>query len=212
MRAHYETTGPEIWRQTGGKLDALVLACGTAGTAGGCTTYLKEQNPDILCYLMDPQGVGIKYTLEEDNTISVSVRTEEDQKNSKGSTASSVLEGIGSGRVFYGCSKMKIDGAFAADDQIAIEMVHYLLKNEGLFVGGSSGINVLGALWMAKHLGPGHTIITIICDSGNNYRKNSIFCQEWLESKGIKLERTTVQEFLDAYDPETKLVIEKPRK
>lgn len=154
----------------------------------------------------------------------MSIKTEEDKKNSKSNSTASVLEGIGSGRLHYSLEQMIIDGAFAGDDQLALEMVQYLLKHEGLFLGssirtlatyyllllgGSAGLNVLGALWAAKHLGTGHTIVTILCDSGHNYKRNSIYSIEWRESKNVHLRRTTLQEILDAYDPETHLVIHK---
>lgn len=153
--------------------------------------------------------------------ITVGLKNDEDKKTSVVTTHPSILEGIGSGRVYYALTQMAIDGAFAGDDQIALEMVQYLLRNEGLFVGfhftlgkpdipgGSCGLNVVGALWAAKHLGPGHTIVTILCDSGHNYKSNSIFSESWQKSKNLNLERTTLQEFLDAYDPTTRLIIHK---
>jgi len=201
-QAHYETTGPEIWSQTGGEIDVFVTAMGTGGTCSGVSRYLKEKTDKVKCYVIDPPGVGIKYSVE-DSGIAVAAKTPEEKVGS----ASSILEGIGSGRVYHALNNIKIDGVFAGDDQIAIEMVHYLLKHEGLFVGGSSGLNVTGALWAAKQLGPGHTIVTILCDTGHNYKRDSIYSADWLATKNIQLTRTTVAEFLEAYTPETKLVI-----
>jgi len=110
-----------------------------------------------------------------------------------------VLEGIGSSCIYYPLSQAKLDGALIVSDTLAIEMAHYLLKYEGLFVGPSAGINVVGALWIAKKLGPGHTIVTVLCDSGNSY-KSKAFDPNWLKEHNISLNITKVSSFLEAFD------------
>eukprot|EP01126_Amoeba_proteus_P030336 TRINITY_DN30013_c0_g1_i3.p1 TRINITY_DN30013_c0_g1~~TRINITY_DN30013_c0_g1_i3.p1 ORF type:complete len:363 (-),score=90.48 TRINITY_DN30013_c0_g1_i3:663-1751(-) len=197
MQAHYETTGPEIWEQTYGTIDALVMGCGTGGTIGGCSKFLREKNPKIKVFLSDSQNSALKFSLnEEKNEIRITAKSPEEKKQT---SKDSVIEGVGSGRVYFALEQLDLDGVLLVPDQIAVEMSHFLMKNEGFFVGGSSGLNVVGALWLAKHLGPGHTIVTVLTDTGHNYRNNSIFSSEWLHSKGITCTRYSLQEFFDAF-------------
>ena len=168
-QAHYLTTGPEIWEQTNGKIDAWVTATGTGGTFGGVSMYLKEKNPNIKSVVADPLGSGL-YSY---------VKTGEINPN-----GSSITEGIGSTRITANMEGVPVDDAIQVDDQEAIRVIYQLLRKDGLFMGGSVGINVGAAVALAKEMGPGHTIVTILCDGGSRYQSR-LFNQEWLASKGL---------------------------
>lgn len=168
-RAHYETTGPEIWAQTDGKVDAWVTSTGTGGTFAGVAMYLKEKNPAIKCVLADPMGSGL-YSYVKTGEI----KTE----------GNSITEGIGNSRITANMEGAPADDAIQIDDTEAIRVVYQLLRKDGLFMGGSTGINIAAAVALAKQMGPGHTIVTILCDSGSRYQSR-IFNYEWLESKGL---------------------------
>ncbi|VWD23375.1 cysteine synthase [Burkholderia lata] len=168
-QAHYETTGPEIWRDTAGTIDAFVCATGTGGTLAGVSRYLKEQNPDVRIVLADPHGSGLHGYVKTGNL---------------GAEGSSITEGIGSTRVTANLEGTPIDDAVRIDDQQCVTMVYRLLREEGLYVGGSSGINVAAAVWLARRMGPGHTIVTLLCDRGDIYRAR-LFNREWLREKGL---------------------------
>ncbi len=168
-QAHYLTTGPEIWEQTNGKIDAWVTATGTGGTFGGVSMYLKEKNSNIKSVVADPLGSGL-YSY---------VKTGEINPN-----GSSITEGIGSTRITANMEGVPVDDAIQVDDQEAIRVIYQLLRKDGLFMGGSVGINVGAAVALAKEMGPGHTIVTILCDGGSRYQSR-LFNQEWLASKGL---------------------------
>jgi cysteine synthase len=168
-QAHYETTGAEIWSQTGGKVDAWVTATGTGGTYAGVAMYLKDQNPNILCVVADPLGSGL-YSY---------VKTGEIKPE-----GSSITEGIGNSRITANMVGTPMDDAIQIDDQECIRVLYQLLKKEGLFMGGSVGINVAAAIALAKQMGPGHTIVTVLCDGGSRYQSR-IYNPEWLASKGL---------------------------
>ncbi|MBW4641347.1 MAG: cysteine synthase A [Gloeocapsa sp. UFS-A4-WI-NPMV-4B04] len=168
-RSHYETTGPEIWQQTDGKVDAWVTSTGTGGTLAGVAMYLKEKKPTIKNILADPMGSAL-YSY---------IKTGETQ-----SEGSSITEGIGNSRVTANMEGAPIDDAIRVGDHECVKVVYRLLKEEGLFVGGSTGINVAAAVALAKQLGPGHTIVTILCDSGGRYQSR-LFNREWLAAKGL---------------------------
>ena len=168
-QAHYETTGPEIWRDTSGTIDAFVCATGTGGTLAGVSRFLKEQNPDVRIVLADPHGSGL-YGYVKTGDL--------------GAEGSSITEGIGSTRVTMNLAGTPIDDAVRIDDQQCVTMVYRLLREEGLYVGGSSGINVAAAAWLARRMGPGHTIVTLLCDRGDIYRTR-LFNREWLREKGL---------------------------
>ncbi|BBD67360.1 pyridoxal-5'-phosphate-dependent enzyme, beta subunit [Nostoc commune NIES-4072] len=171
-RAHYETTGPEIWTQTDGKIDAWTTATGTAGTYAGVALYLKEQNPAIKCVVADPLGSAL-YSYVKTGELNVE--------------GNSITEGIGNGRVTANMEGAPADDAIQIDDQEALRVVYQLLRKDGLLMGGSTGINVGAAVALAKQLGPGHTIVTILCDSGSRYQSR-IFNPEWLASKGLSID------------------------
>ncbi|MEO1740334.1 MAG: cysteine synthase A [Cyanobacteria bacterium J06629_9] len=168
-QAHYEGTGPEMWAQTDGKIDGWVTATGTGGTYAGVAMFLKERNPDIRCVVADPMGSGL-YSY---------VKTGEIKPE-----GNSVTEGIGNGRITGNMEGAPIDDAIQIDDHEALRVVYQLLYQDGLFMGGSVGINVGAAVALAKQLGPGHTIVTILCDGGSRYQ-SKLFNREWLESKGL---------------------------
>ena len=168
-QAHYKTTGPEIWQQTDGKIDAWVAATGTGGTYAGTAMFLKEKNSNIRCVVADPMGSGL-YSYVKTGEIK--------------SEGNSITEGIGNGRVTGNMAGAPTDDAVRIDDPEALRVVYQLLYKEGLFMGGSVGINVGAAVALAKQMGPGHTIVTVLCDSGSRYQ-SKIFNREWLEAKDL---------------------------
>ncbi|MEB3218092.1 MAG: cysteine synthase A [Nostocales cyanobacterium 94392] len=170
-QAHYETTGPEIWAQTDGKIDAWVAATGTGGTFAGASMFFKEKNPAIKCVVADPMGSGL-YSYIKTGEIQIE--------------GSSITEGIGNSRITANMQNVPIDDAVRIDDTEALRVVYQLLNKEGLLMGGSTGINVAAAIAIAKLFGPGHTIVTILCDSGARYQSR-IFNPEWLKSKGLEI-------------------------
>jgi cysteine synthase len=168
---HYSTTGPEIWRDTDGRLDAFVAASGTGGTFGGAATFLKEQGgASLRTVLADPQGSALYRW----------VKTGELKAEGPGS----ITEGIGIGRVTANLKDAPIDDALHVTDAEAVAMVHGLLRDEGLFLGSAAGVNVAGAVRVAQEMGPGHRIVTILCDSGHKYTSR-LYNREWLESRGL---------------------------
>jgi cysteine synthase A len=167
--AHYETTGPEIWQQTDGKIDAWVTSTGTGGTYAGVAMFLKEKNPNVKTVVADPMGSGL-YSY---------VKTGEPKTE-----GSSITEGIGSSRITANMQGAPADDAIRVDDHECVRVVYQLLKKDGLFLGGSTGINVGAAVALAKEMGPGHTIVTILCDGGARYQSR-LFNREWLGSKGL---------------------------
>ncbi|MGR3276712.1 cysteine synthase A [Acaryochloris marina NIES-2412] len=167
--AHYEGTGPEIWQQTDGKIDAWVTSTGTGGTYAGVAMYLKEQNSNLKTILADPMGSGL-YSY---------VKTGEIKPE-----GNSVTEGIGNSRVTANLEGAPIDDAVQVDDREALRVIYQLLRKDGLFLGGSVGINVGAAVALAKEMGPGHTIVTVLCDSGTRYQ-SKLFNPDWLQAKGL---------------------------
>jgi cysteine synthase A len=168
-RAHYETTGPEIWRQTDGRVDAFVSAVGTGGTIAGVGMALKERNPAVRIALADCMGSAIFNHFAHGE-----LRAE----------GESITEGIGQGRITANLEGAAVDDCFQIRDEEALPVIFDLLEHEGLCVGGSSGVNVAGAVRLARELGPGHTIVTMLCDSGERYR-SKIFNPEFLRQKGL---------------------------
>ncbi|CAN0621113.1 cysteine synthase [Burkholderia multivorans] len=171
-QAHYETTGPEIWHDTAGTVDAFVCSTGTGGTLAGVSRYLKERNPEVRIVLADPHGSGL-YGYVKTGEIKVE--------------GNSITEGIGSSRVTANLAGSPIDDAVRIDDRQCVTMVYRLLREEGLYVGGSTGINVAAAVWLAGQMGPGHTIVTLLCDRGDIYRAR-LFNLDWLREKGLEPE------------------------
>jgi cysteine synthase len=167
--AHYRSTGPEIWTQTAGTIDGWVAATGTGGTYAGVALYLKEQNPGVRCVVADPMGSGL-YSYVKTGKISIE--------------GSSITEGIGNSRITANMENVPIDDAIQITDPEALEVVFKLLRRDGLFVGGSVGINVAAAVQLARQLGPGKTIVTILCDGGARYQSR-LFNPEWLATKGL---------------------------
>ena len=168
-KGHYETTGPEIWMQTDGKVDGFVCSSGTGGTIGGVSSFLKEKNKDIKIFLADPDGSSLFDHIENGELKS---------------SGSSITEGIGSSRVTANFAKAKIDGAFKVTDKEALPVLYDLIQNEGLSLGTSCAINVTGAIKLGKKLGPGKTIVTILCDRSDKYN-SKLFNKKFLQEKGL---------------------------
>ena len=170
--AHYESTGPEIWRQTDATVDAFVCSVGTGGTIAGVSQYLKQQKRDIQVVLLDCIGSALY------NFVSTGVATL--------SEGTSITEGIGNSRITDNLADAEIDWALQISDQDMVTMVHRLLREEGWLFGSSTGVNVCGALEVARKLGPGHRIVTMLCDGGGKYRTR-LFNREWLAAKGLQV-------------------------
>ena len=168
-KAHYSTTGPELWRQCGQALDGFVCAAGTGGTIAGVSRFLKSVHGACATFLIDPTGSGLKCFVETGQFAS---------------SGSCFIDGIGISRRTANFGTAVVDGAFRGDDREAIEMAYYLLRNEGLFVGPSAALNVVGAVKLARKLGPGSRVATVLCDGGERYRATT-FNAEWLASKGL---------------------------
>ena len=167
--AHFDGTGPEIWEQTDGRVDGFICAVGTGGTLAGVGSYLKQRNPAIVVAAADPMGAAVHSW----------VKTGELK-----SSGSSITEGIGQGRVTGNLATAQIDDAYQIPDTEMLPVVYDLLQHEGLLMGGSTGINVAGAIRLARDLGPGRTIVTILCDSGSRYQ-SKLFNPEFLKQKGL---------------------------
>ena len=168
-RAHVETTGPEIWRQTDGRVDAFVASVGTGGTLAGVGIALKERNPDVRIVLADPAGSALYHYYAHG-----ALKAEGD----------SITEGIGQGRITANLEGAPIDEALQVSDAEAVQVVFDLLAEEGLCVGGSSGINVAGAIRVARGLGPGHVVVTVLCDYGTRYQ-SKLFNPQFLRARGL---------------------------
>jgi cysteine synthase A len=169
-QAHFETTGPEIWRQTDGQVDAWVAATGTGGTFAGVSLYLKQQNPKIKTVVADPMGSGL-YSYVKTGAIALE--------------GSSITEGIGNSRITDNMKDVPIDDAIQVDDRTCVQALYQLLEHDGLFMGGSVGINVGAAVALARQLGPGHRIVTVLCDSGTRYQ-SKLYNPQWLQEKGLR--------------------------
>lgn len=168
-QAHIETTAPEIWKQTDGTVDGFICAVGTGGTLAGTGIGLKEKNRNIVVGIADPMGASL-YNFYRNGELKAE--------------GTSITEGIGQGRVTANLEDAPIDTAFQISDEEALPIVFDLLKNEGLCLGGSSGINIAGAIRLAKEMGPGHRIVTILCDYGTRYQ-SKMFNPEFLKEKGL---------------------------
>jgi cysteine synthase A len=166
---HTQSTGPEIWSQTDGKVDGFTCAVGTGGTLVGVSEFLKHKNPNIVTAAADPMGAAI-YSWIKTGELK--------------SSGSSISEGIGQGRITGNLAGAKIDDAFQIPDTEMVPICFDLLQSEGLLLGGSSGINVAGAIRLAKQLGPGKTIVTVLCDSGSRYQ-SKLYNPEFLRAKGL---------------------------
>jgi len=178
-RAHFETTGPEIWEQTAGTVDAFICAVGTGGTLAGVGMFLKQRNPKVVIGLADPMGAAL-YNWYKHGELKAE--------------GGSITEGIGQSRITKNLEGAPVDEAFQIPDSEAIPVVFDLLQHEGLLMGTSTGINVAGAIRLARHMGPGHTIVTVLADGGQRYasrlfnpeflRSKNLPVPEWLEGRG----------------------------
>jgi cysteine synthase A len=168
--AHYLSTGPEIWQQTDGKVDGFICAVGTGGTLAGTSTYLREKNRHIVIGCADPPGAAM-YNLFTSG-------------QAKSTEGGSITEGIGLGRVTRIIEDLQVDKAYLIPDEEAVPAVFHLLEHEGLCLGGSSGVNVAGAIRLAKDMGPGHTVVTVLADYGSRYQ-TKLFNPQFLRSKKL---------------------------
>jgi cysteine synthase A len=168
-RGHYETTGPEIWEQTGGRVDGFVSAVGSGGTLAGAGMALKERDPNVKIALADPHGAAL-YSYYTTGVLKAE--------------GSSITEGIGQGRVTANLEGAPVDFAYLIDDDEAVRIVFDLVEHEGLLLGGSSGVNIAGAIRLARELGPGKTIVTLLCDSGARYA-SKLFNPAFLREKNL---------------------------
>jgi cysteine synthase len=179
-KAHYVSTGPEIWEQTDGMVDGFICAIGTGGTIAGVASYLRERKKDIVIGVADPRGAAM-YNLFAHG-------------EAKASAGGSITEGIGLGRVTSIIQDLKVDKPYLIPDEEAVPLIFDLLEQEGLCIGGSTGINIAGAIRLAKDMGPGHTIVTILADIGTRYQ-SKLFNPAFLRAKGLPvpewLERRT---------------------
>ena len=169
-KAHYLSTGPEIWRDTGGRIDGFICAVGTGGTLAGTSTYLREQKNDIAIGVADPRGAAM-YHLFKDGTPKVT-------------EGGSIAEGIGLARVTPIIEDIRVDHSYLIPDEEAVPLIFETLEHEGLCLGGSSGVNIAGAIRLAKDLGKGATIVTVLCDYGNRYQ-SKLFNPDFLRSKNL---------------------------
>jgi len=168
-KGHYENTGREIWEQTEGKVDGFVCSSGTGGTISGVSNALKEKNKDIKIYLSDPSGSAL-YNYIKNGELK--------------SEGGSITEGIGSSRITKNFGEAQIDDAYSIDDHESLPILYDLIKNEGLSLGTSCGVNIAGAIRLGKELGPGKTIVTILCDRSDKY-STKMFNKKFLEEKGL---------------------------
>lgn len=167
--AHVQSTGPEIWAQTGGRIDGFICAVGSGGTLAGVAQALRDRRPDVQIGLADPHGAAL-YSYYTDGELKAE--------------GTSISEGIGQGRITANLEGLKIDRAYRISDEEMLLAIYDLVEHEGLVMGGSTGINVAGAIRMAKDLGPGHTIVTVLCDHGQRYQ-SKIYNPSFLTEKGL---------------------------
>ena len=168
--AHFESTGPEIWADTDGKVDAFCASTGTGGTLGGIARFLKSKSAATRIVLLDPPGSSLYHYIKDGDLRS--------------NGGSSITEGIGTGRVTANLAGTPIDDALRISDAEMLRMVYRLLREEGLLLGSTAGVNVAGAVRVSQQLGPGHTIVTILCDGGARYQSR-LFNREWLAGRGL---------------------------
>lgn len=170
MEIHQRTTGVEIWDQTDGEVDGFICAVGTGGTLAGVSTALKERNPSVTIGIADPAGASL-YEYFRSGEL-------------QASPGNSIIEGIGINHVTDNVAQARVDVSFSITDEEALPYIFDLLRYEGLCMGGSAAVNIAGAVRLAEHLGPGHTIVTILCDYGNRYQ-SKLFNPVFLENKGL---------------------------
>ena len=169
MMAHYNTTGPEIWSDTSGKIDAFICSVGTGGTLSGVAKFLKEKKKEVSIGLADPYGSAL-FSYYKDGELQ--------------SDGTSITEGIGQGRITQNLKDLSVDYQFRISDKDALNIVFDVLKYEGIILGGSSGVNIAGAIELGKKIGPGKTIVTILCDYGTRY-ESKIFNKSFLQKKNL---------------------------
>jgi cysteine synthase A len=183
-RVHFATTGPEIYAQTNGAVDAFVCSSGTGGSIGGVSSFLKLAKPDCKAYIIDPQG-SILFDYVTNGT--------------EQSTGSTEIEGIGADHITDNFKQAELDGAVRGTDQEAVNMAYYMQAKEGLFIGPSAALNLVGAVKIARKLGPGHTIVTLLCDGGDRYM-SKLYNKDWLHVNNLTPSRLKDLNFV-SYTP-----------
>ena len=168
--AHYESTAPEIWTETNGRVDSFTCAVGTGGTLAGVSRFMKEQNPKVRIVLADPPGSALHSYVKTGDAVM--------------SAGPSITEGIGNSRVTDNLAGTQIDDAVQISDQQTVSMVYRMLREEGWFFGSSTGLNLAAAVEVARDLGPGHTVVTVLCDGGGKYQSR-LFNRGWLAERGL---------------------------
>jgi len=168
--AHYESTAPEIWTETNGRVDAFTCAVGTGGTLAGVSRFMKEKNPKVRIVLADPPGSALHSYVKTGDAVM--------------SAGPSITEGIGNSRVTDNLAGTQIDDAVQISDQQTVSMVYRMLREEGWFFGSSTGLNLAAAVEVARDLGPGHTVVTVLCDGGGKYQSR-LFNRGWLAERGL---------------------------
>ncbi|EPY50964.1 cysteine synthase Cys12 [Schizosaccharomyces cryophilus OY26] len=193
-QAHYKTTGPEIWRQCGGKLDAFVAGSGTGGTMGGIAKYLKSEKPSIKICLADPPGSGLYHKVLHGVMFDLAEREGTRRRHQ----VDTIVEGVGINRMTrnFSIARPHIDYAYRVTDEQAVAMSRYLIVNDGFFVGSSSAINCVAAVRLAKQLGPGHRIVTLLCDPGNRHF-SKLYNPEFLRKRKLDPSLPSSLEFVN---------------
>jgi cysteine synthase A len=165
VRAHERTTGEEVWSQTGGRIDAFVMSAGTGGTIAGVSRILKARKPSCRVLLVDPPGSALYHRVRH----GVLYTSQQQERSARRHRYDTIMEGVGCDRITANFAEAHIDDAYKVDDSESVSMARHLLLHEGLFVGGSSAMNCVGAVRAARQMGPGHTIVTVLCDGGQRY-------------------------------------------
>jgi cysteine synthase A len=180
FKVHFNETGPEIWNQTEGKVDAFVMSAGTGGTIAGVSCYLKDKNPNVEVFLADPPGSCFYHRV-----MSGVVFTKEQQERTlRRNRYDTIVEGVGLDRLTANFAKAKIDKAFRCSDQEVVSMSRFILSQEGIFIGSSTALNLVATVRAAREMGPGHNIVTILCDNGNRH-VSRFWNDDFISSKGL---------------------------
>jgi len=202
FEAHYATTGLEIWNQTSGKIDALVSAPGTGGTLGGAAKYLLEKNPNIKVFMVDVVGNQLAVDYEKpkkvgtDNVVyPLRLKTEQESAVKRANETENFAEGIGASTIYEAHKHTWVSDMFYVTQAALTTICHYLVKNDGICVGPSAGANIVGAYLASKKLGPGHVIVSFLCDHGSRYISKT-FNPKWCEEKGFNISQANTLDFL----------------
>ncbi|OWZ19486.1 Cysteine synthase [Phytophthora megakarya] len=194
MKAHYEGTAPEIWQQVNGEIDGFVTSAGTSGTIAGMSRFFKEQNPNVQVWLIDPEETAAMSVFVNNNRSTSTIQ--DGFEIVPMATGTTIAEGVAAlSRVTQNLRESIVDRGITATNQEVVDMAYFLLRNDGIFVGPSSALNVLGAVKMARELGPGHTIVTILADGGVRYG-SKLYSEDWLKENNLLPQEATSLDFV----------------